>query len=1010
MKKLIQIIAFLSVLLTVQPLAAQFTTIYESDTLLSAWYTKPIGQFGNNKLLTLQDLNGNRKRIQTDGTMAGTKELGFTSFNETYLQVNADTCIRVVYEDNHTIVQIFTASQDAASDFIINNFNYTEAKQINNQLILKASDSFVFFNLSTGTYLKKEYNQLTWYAKWFLTSKYIIFAPVNYRIYKISLTDHAITTISETGTNYIAELIPYNDSSFLYIADQKLYALNIEAKTTEFLRDLPYYSEGYSSPSLVLDSAINFAYFSSSTYYHVINSNGTKDGTIELKTGQISPFLNQLPLFTLQNKLFFVAGDTLWQSDGTIPGTNNVFDKKVFNYFYSKGPANGKYFFLSLDSQNIMQPYVFDGTTRFQIKSNNKDEANYATSYYTRELIGKKNAYLPLVDINFGRELHQFNFETKETKLVHDFTQGLGWSNIYPIAEINNRIISIINKGNKAFLVSFDESQPIIKKPAPPKKYDWAESFTSASNFSKNNGATDSKGNYYISVATTTSRPAHLVYNRKNLGALNTNKIVKFSKTGEFISSLELPAQGNRPALLAVNESDELVLGFVLGTTFDIDGKSFKASEGNLLLITLDANNHLKWSKQFQIGIQGHPDEMVIKNHQIFLSGKYSGKMAQFDQHTLHSERNIATFLTNISTDGDVLWANAYPLATIWPIDKGISAITTGPRQVYMMQRIGNKQERLTCTGNKYRFKIFAISQATGKTTWERTFVNKDFAFPIDFAASSKEQLTIIGSYMDEIEFDNILLPSDSCNQTNFFQLTIDPYGQIIKASRQDSDYQFLTQVEYDTEDNLFLLGVKVDSSFFSTYNSLDTNLLFSPKPRFSHKLIAISKYNQVGQLIQTKKLHQNTNYQDFYGFKANLQPEICFSPHNHLILSCLPNYILDSFNIMYDAVQNSFTDLFLLQFDMQNSHDMSFDGEINTLDIFLAPNPAQNYLNITSTDIDFSEASLTIFAMDGKQWQLPRQQNHGTVKFNISSLPQGTYVVAIRLRDQVLAQKFVKM
>jgi len=435
-------------------------------------------------------------------------------------------------------------------------------------------------------------------------------------------------------------------------------------------------------------------------------------------------------------------------------------------------------------------------------------------------------------------------------------------------------------------------------------------------------------------------------------------------------------------------------------------GQVFNSENGNLLLTTLNQDGQVQQAKQFPIGLNGQIDDIAInKENQIFITGKYSGKKAQFDQHTVKSERNIATFLIQMDSNGKVLWANAYPLPHIWPIDKKVSPITLGKNQVYFLQRTGSQQRLTECEGTKHRFRINAVQQSTGKTIWTKEIVSKDYSFPIDLAASQNEQLTIIGSYMDEIQFDNTTLASDSCNQTNFFMANYDAQGQFLKVDKLAQNYQFLTQVEYDKKGSLYTIGTVIDSSYFGinvTFDSTYWNL-----KDYSHQIITLSKYDPLFHPVNAIALHQNTNNSNYHGYYLDISPNFSLTTNNEIVLSCLPKGMIDTFNILYTAPQRS---LFLLQFDLDDSQNLTLDGHINATDIFLTPNPVNDHLNITSTDIDFTKASVIIYAMDGKQWDLPKNKNHGLVKFDTSPLPSGTYVAAIRFGDKVLAQKFIKI
>ena len=969
-----------------------------------------MGHFGDNVLLKI---NNSKQLLRTDGTIDGTQLYDLEPYSAQSFQISKDTCVILSRITTGARIKIFTSNQPQPKIIDVNGFFFKQAKNNNHLLVLKEDKKIAFVNLISDEVTIKTYPEITNYAKWIVNAKNIILSPLDTNIHKISLDDFSISVAATTDLAYQTHLIAFNDSVFLYATEgfsdsTTLHAVNTITNTKQAIGTFPTIEE-ITNPGIIKGNAVYFAFNSFFTKY-VVKSDGTETGTHILKELVTSPFSYQTDLIFLQDKLFFISNDTLWSSDGTSAGTQKAFDGKIVTPYFASTAKNGKFFFIAKDWTHTVFPYYHDGSNATKIYSEDLDKALFLPFYYISfEVLGKNHLYLPLVDINFGKELHRFDYETHEVEMVYDFSPGAASSIIRPLAETNNHLICYTYQDNKTIINSFDESQPITEPPLPHKNYDWQENLRTLTFHTKANGVADSKGNYYAPINTFYPKSAiTLEYNRQVLDTFAYNKIIKFSPKGEYISSIQMPNNRDQPIPIAINSNDELITATILNTNTQISGQNFDPQNGNLLIFTFDTNNQIKWSKQFSIGLNGALDHIAVsKDNQIFIIGKYSGKMAQFEQHTVHSERNITTFLIKLSNTGEVKWAKNYPLPTIWPIDNKTCPIAVGQNTTYIIQRVKETQRIPECTGSRHRFKLIAIHQASGKTLWEKEFISPDFSTPIDIAVSPKGQISIIGAYMDQIQFDNILLTSDSYNQTNFFHIDLDTHGQILKAERMDTDYQFLTQVIYDDESKLYITGTQVDSTFFGEAFEIKTNW---GNP-FSHKVLTISKYNTVGSLIKKHQIHQYTNYLDYFNDWWDFEPTISFSTDQRIILSCVPYVNLDTFNITNS--QETFVygqrSLFFLQYKNEK-HPQNFAGNLQNSEIFISPNPTQNYLNIQSTDIDFTNTTITIFSIDGRRWILPINQNHGRVKINTSSLPAATYIVTIQLGSKVLARKFVKI
>jgi len=92
-------------------------------------------------------------------------------------------------------------------------------------------------------------------------------------------------------------------------------------------------------------------------------------------------------------------------------------------------------------------------------------------------------------------------------------------------------------------------------------------------------------------------------------------------------------------------------------------------------------------------------------------------------------------------------------------------------------------------------------------------------------------------------------------------------------------------------------------------------------------------------------------------------------------------------------------------------AHEEELPEEEEQFTVLVFPNPASDYVSLSSTDLDFSDAQADMFDLAGRQLNLPRiEGGQGFAYFSTKSLAAGMYIIRVRLGGQQISKPFVKV
>ena len=999
---------------------AQVTELANLGDSKNSRYFGKVGQ----KMLFQKD---NSKLWETNGTKEGTIDLNISSFMTNYFQISDDSLLITTSESNYgqfeptTVVYLYTTSMDAPTPIteIFDFFGTDRIKQTGDMIVILGIDKFAFYKISTNQISTKSFPEVSAssFINWTLFNNKVIISKKK-TLYSIDLDNFTLSVIADFP-NFLSKLFhsPKNNE-LLIILNNKLWSID-KNDSISLVKDFnPYYatsSTNFTSFTVNIGEYTIWAALghdsSNVTHTYYVGTDGTSANTDTLVT-----FLGSSAYINLQSskfieangKAYFVGMDQIWETNGTKNATKPVETQPSIKIIHIQNLINPKGF-LVLANSNIGYPSQFYFNGQPELISLESDNPNKNITFYQiKAYSSDNNIYLNMLDLNYGIELHQFNPASKTTKIIQDANSYAKWSFPHEVGHLSNQLFFTVQKeDNQYYLYKVDETQLIPDLPTVNRNYEWAENiFSILGDVNFDYSTMDAQENLIVAAKTSPKRRFGLLYNRKTVGDTSSStSILKFDKEGQLVWARNIPdaTTSHHSTIINTDAENNIVVGFYILHDVTFQNQPLFESNGRMVLAKFSPQGDIKWIKQAKIGIGGDIQTIEVDdNNQIIVAGKYSGSQALFDNISTQGERNKTTFLAKYNQEGSCLWVHSFPLPQIWPVDKSsIRATHDSQNNIYFFQHEAHNTQISDCKGTKHRFKVLAIHGETGMQIWQREFIANDFCYPADIKMSPLGELFVIGGYADNIQFDEFVLGSDSCKQNNRFLLQIDKKGQVIQAKKINRPGSKLNQLKFTQNGDFYIVGSELKQSYFGVIGGIDTSYFSYP---LLHSSIFIDRYNKVAEHVHEYTFHQNSYY--FQTVLDDFNPRISFDDKG-IILACQTERLLDTFNISgYNIARKKvFLIHFPKTFNPPNTH-ITFDQ--NSFSI--SPNPTTEFLHIQSNHIDFTEAHITIFAIDGKQWQLPKEKNHGFVNIQTKALPQGVYTVVVRIGDKMLAQKFIKM
>ena len=975
------------------------------------------------------------KLWETDGTSLGTKRVNIHPEKKIFLESISEDSLLIMHSVNVTgfKIYLYTATMTSPKEIatIPDFYGNMYYEKYGDLVVISNGNELVFLKYAEASYVKKKYDLIGDISPFWTIAKNKLYFRRGFptQIYSIDLNDYSLQLFM--GFDYYMTTVQAtpDESHLLIFETKRLWISDGTIANTVSYKDLPVSIRKTFDVQLETKAFFTLEYAASgngkvdSTVLYV--TDGTTDGTFPIKTFE-ERWPNYAPtkvLKKLGDKIYFIEAGHLYQSDGTVAGTYPIADSLgiEFRNFYLQ---NSEKILMLVGIENeIPASYYLNQLGEIIPLENenvNKNRLFKTTEYYTK--FGDSVVMCSLLDLDYGLELHRLDLRTNKTERMTDAIEGNNWGSFVHLGFIKNEFFFAQNKNDgEYYLMKINTDAPAPVDEPIKKNYDWAELIPQSRNDTKFISGIDVAPDGSCQVAfQIKSRINEGIESRYNpvlqhqrvkiQDTTYLSHLVRLSQDGRFEWAKTLPKFPNQFKLASSMdlEGNAIVVLTLAKSVSKIGAQEYFLSDGALLLLKYSPEGQLIWSKQVDIGVNGRVSNVIIDSkNNINVSGIFSSTSLDFDGIHLRSSRNPTVFIAQYSPNGSIHWVNSFALLFTWPQYNSPVGMAIGKNDmVYFYQRMKKNIQKIECQNTKHRIRVTAVHGETGKEMWHKEFVGEDFCFVADIDASPFGNIFVLGGYNATIDFDQFKLTSDSCNQNNRFLLELDYRdGHVVQVHKIAHSNEFCTELKFDKNGNYYLLGSKDVNQYFGINDGLILPNI--QEADWIHSVLFIEKYDALGQLINKKLLRQNSTYfQVTNRWSQDFNPKIALGADGDIYLACQILDNLDTINITYPVYKSS---IFMMKFNMGLDALAESDGLLEQSDVLMSPNPVDDVLYIRSADIDFTQAKVIIYSMDGKQWKLPIDKNHGQVTVNMTLLPQGVYAVAVYLGERVLAQKIVK-
>lgn len=560
---------------------------------------------------------------------------------------------------------------------------------------------------------------------------------------------------------------------------------------------------------------------------------------------------------------------------------------------------------------------------------------------------------------------------------------------------------------------------------AQNSQWSWAKSFQNENNASRNTSFMDNQKNIYH-LGTFTAASITIEQNViTNSSEATSNPNVRFPDS--YITKHDPEGNilfvkhfnGSRYEVLTSvaydNNNNFYVTGFfngniTLGTT------TYQApnNESKCFIAKLDLSGNIVWSKP--INYIGDPI-LKFKDNNLYLTGIHTGNTFTYDNITTPSVGYTAvidnmdkTFVAKLDLSGNAIWLK--------------SSTYNGTTTINDAHRIGTQPNGLAIDnlGNVYVTGVFFCRS----TTWGTQTVNKTAApnnanlFIAKYdaagnfgwassAATTSASHTIVGD-MQVDGLNNIYLLGQIYNSTaNFGGVTINFPGNTgsflakysttgtvawVRGGKISSDAQPGTNLGLTSFEKMYVdsgNNVHVTGTFLK-YINFGNNYVVQ-NPDWTTNLFSVkfdgsgnaSEFFKLAEIVYARELKILDVTDDVFYYSGKL-------PDTALTLG--------------DITLNN-TDINQLTYIAKRDRRLSVDEFENNFTIY--PNPAQDQINISGTDLATQNILFAIFDINGKKIKSVQSENAATTSIDVKNLASGTYVLKIEADNSNKSFKFVK-
>jgi len=522
--------------------------------------------------------------------------------------------------------------------------------------------------------------------------------------------------------------------------------------------------------------------------------------------------------------------------------------------------------------------------------------------------------------------------------------------------------------------------------------WEWGRGATSISTIAWSEGwcvATDKFENVYIAGSykdTVTFGPFTFITPSLNI------YLVKYDSSGNILWAKSATGQGNgwAQSIATDNFGNVFLTGksHVYPIIFDSD-TLINSGSNDIFIVKFDSSGTELWGWSIGGSSDDAPNSIATDSlGNAFITGYYQSDSLTFGTHTINNLGNGNIFLAKYDSAGNAIWARNAG-GTLFDIGYGVSTDMEG--DIYVTGGIESSIAYfggvgvINSTGNTC---FLAMYDSGGNVVFVKTGIGGGEGLCL--ATDPFKNIYVAGIFGSNITFDSFNLTGTTAN--NVFIVKYDAQGNVLFA-KNDVGYSSVYSIATDTCGNAYISGTFL---YNTTPISFDTIVL--QPPLTSPDAMFLVKYNGSGDAESGFVLPSGGD--DNNGIAAGRSGCIYLTGD----LDMYP-FIIGPDTLNYPGTEIAFVAKLKNSVECPNI----LVNEINNSAHFsLFPNPFTSNLTLNFSTSLNSNADLRIFNSIGemireKEIMLEDQT------LNLSTLPQGIYLVSVSTEKEIWTEKILK-
>lgn len=432
---------------------------------------------------------------------------------------------------------------------------------------------------------------------------------------------------------------------------------------------------------------------------------------------------------------------------------------------------------------------------------------------------------------------------------------------------------------------------------------------------------------------------------------------------------------------------------------------------GKFYLNHIDAQGKLRWMREADMDERSRVYRIAAaKSGDVLVLGYFEGENAQFESVLLEKVKATGGghFLAKYDKNGTLQWARTIKTAqNLEAKDKNCRLVMDDAGNSFLALGAGAFDDMQTCPEENRLLELIALD-AGGEMRWQKRFTGK-IAIPTGLALGSEATIYLSTYYAGGLILSEKKRLETMCAEGNgylwggsSFVATLDRQsGELLSVKDFAPNEYIIKDLLSDQVGNYYVAGTELrkDADFYDgyTYDPFYWNNINAP--------LVVRKFSASHQMLAERAL---------YGFSNRpAEPRIALQPNGNLVL--MDNFYLNgAMDTLGDAALKYYswgTHLVNFTLPPDNAVPTPADGQLTAEDIQLFPNPAYDFVVLSSTDLDFSDAQAEVFDLAGRRLELPRiEGGQGVAYFSTKALAAGMYIIHLRLGAQQISKRFVKV